>query len=125
MYQHKGKQFRFLLQEETGKLNLLFSFFPFLLIFWIKSLPHPLSSLSHILHKTIYSFYIKRRRKISDVILKAQRREHLGGSAVECLPSAQDVIPGSRIKSYIGILAGSLLLPLLMALPFSLCVSHE
>lgn len=49
----------------------------------------------------------------------------LSGSAVERLPSAQEVIPGFRIESRIGLLAGSLLLPLLMSLPLSLWVSHE
>ena len=33
-----------------------------------------------------------------------------GGSAVGRLPLAQGLIPGSRIKSHIGLLAGSLLL---------------
>ena len=49
----------------------------------------------------------------------------LGGSAVEHLPSAQGVIPESRIKPYIGLLVGSLLLPLPVSLLLSLCVSHE
>ena len=49
----------------------------------------------------------------------------LGGSAVEHLPSAQVVIPGSRIESHIGLLEGSLLLPLPVSLLLSLCVSHE
>ena len=44
----------------------------------------------------------------------------LGGSVVGCLPSAPGVILGSGIESHIGLLARSLLLPLL-----SLCVSHE
>ena len=43
----------------------------------------------------------------------------LGGSVVEHLPSGQGV------KSYIGLPAWSLLLPLRMSLPLSLCVSHE
>ena len=47
----------------------------------------------------------------------------LGGSVVESLPLAQAVIPGQRIESYIGLLVGSLLLPLPMSLP--LCVSHK
>ena len=44
---------------------------------------------------------------------------HLGGSAVEHLPSTQGVIPGSGTESHIGLLARSLLLPL----PLSLCLS--
>ena len=44
----------------------------------------------------------------------------LGGSAFERLPLAQGVILGSGIKSCIGLLAGSLLLPLPMSLPLSL-----
>ena len=49
----------------------------------------------------------------------------LGGSAVEHLPSAQGVIPEFGIESHIRHLAGSLLLPLPVSLPLSLCVSHE
>ena len=45
----------------------------------------------------------------------------LGGSAVERLPSAQGVIPGSRMESHIRLLVGSLLL----ALPLFLSVPHE
>ena len=41
----------------------------------------------------------------------------LGGSAVERLPLAPGVIPGSRIESHIQILSGSLLLPLFVSLP--------
>ena len=48
---------------------------------------------------------------------------HLGGSAVECLPLAQGVIRGSGIESHIRLLEGSLLLPLSMSLPLSLCLS--
>ena len=43
----------------------------------------------------------------------------LGGSAVEPLPLAQGMIPGSRIQSHIGLPAWSLLLPLPMSLPLS------
>ena len=43
----------------------------------------------------------------------------LGGSAVEYLPSAQGVIPGSGIESHIGLTTGSLLLPLPVSLPLS------
>ena len=39
----------------------------------------------------------------------------------KCLPSAQDMIPGSGIESHVGLLAGSLRLPLPVSLP--LCVS--
>ena len=49
----------------------------------------------------------------------------LGGSAVERLPSAQRMIRGSGIESHIGLLVGSLLLPLPMYLPLCLFVSHE
>ena len=49
----------------------------------------------------------------------------MGGSAAEHLPLAQGVILGSRIKSRIGLPAWSLLLPLPVSLPLSLCVSHE
>ena len=56
----------------------------------------------------------------------------LGGSVVECLPSAQGMILGSGIVSHIGVLEGRLLLPLSVSLlPLSLslslsaCVSHE
>ena len=45
---------------------------------------------------------------------------HLGGSAVEDLPLAQGMIPGSGIESHIGLPAGSLLLPLPMSLPLSI-----
>ena len=48
---------------------------------------------------------------------------HLGGSAVEYLPLAQGVILRSRIESHIGLLAGSLLLPLAVSLPLCVCVS--
>ena len=47
----------------------------------------------------------------------------LGGSVVERLPSAQDMIPGSEIESYTEIPAWNLLLPLPMSLPLSLCLS--
>ena len=43
----------------------------------------------------------------------------LGGSVVERLPSAEGVIPGSRIDSYSGLSVRGLLLPL----PMSLCLS--
>ena len=48
---------------------------------------------------------------------------HLGGSVVECLPSALIMIPGPRIESCIGLPSGILFLPL--SLPLSVCVSHE
>ena len=50
---------------------------------------------------------------------------NLGGSVVEHLPSAQVVIPGSSDESRIGLPSRSLLLPLLLSLPLSVCVSHE
>ena len=46
-------------------------------------------------------------------------------SAIEHLPSAQDMITGSRIKFGIGLLVGSLLLPLPVSLPLSLSLSYE
>ena len=48
---------------------------------------------------------------------------HVGGSAVELLPSAQGVILGPRIKFHTGLLEWSLLLLLSISLPLSLCVS--
>ena len=50
---------------------------------------------------------------------------HLGGSAVEHLPSAQGVIPGSRIESHIGLLAWSLLLPWPISLPLSVSLMNK
>ena len=50
---------------------------------------------------------------------------HLGGSVVEHLPLAQGVIPGSGMEAYVGLPAWSLLLPLPVSLPLSVCVSHE
>ena len=47
----------------------------------------------------------------------------LGGSAVECLPLAQDMILGPGIESLIGLPAWSLLLSLPMSLSLSVCVS--
>ena len=47
----------------------------------------------------------------------------LGGTAAERLPLAQGVIPGSRIKSHVRLLAGSLLLPLPVSLSLSLFLS--
>ena len=47
----------------------------------------------------------------------------LGGSAVECLPPSEGMIPGSGIKSHTRLPTGSLLLPLPMSLPLSLCLS--
>ena len=49
---------------------------------------------------------------------------HLGGSVVEHLPLAQIVIPQSWIEPRIKLPpAGSLLLPLPMSLPLSVCLS--
>ena len=47
----------------------------------------------------------------------------LGDSTVEHLPLAQGVIPGPGIESHIGFPAWSLLLPLPMSLPLSVCLS--
>ena len=46
----------------------------------------------------------------------------LSGSEVEWLPFAQGVILESTIKSHIGLRAWSLLLPLPMSLPLSVCL---
>ena len=48
---------------------------------------------------------------------------HLGGLAVEHLPSAHVMIPGPGMESHTGLPAGSLLLPLPVLLPLSLCLS--
>ena len=47
----------------------------------------------------------------------------LGGSVVERLPLAQGVIPSLGIESHIGLPVGSLLLPLPMSPPLTLCLS--
>ena len=47
------------------------------------------------------------------------------GSVVEHLPSAQVVTPGSWDRVHIGLPAWSLLLPLPMSLPLSLCLMHK
>ena len=49
----------------------------------------------------------------------------LGGSVVEHLPSAQGEILGLGIKSHIGLAAGSLLLPLPVSLPLSVCLMNN
>ena len=56
-----------------------------------------------------------------------RRGGHLGGSAVEGLrlPWAQSVIPESRMEAYIGLPAGSLLLPLPVSLPLFLLSLNE
>ena len=51
-------------------------------------------------------------------IKKNHQGGHLGGSVVERLPLAQDMILGSGIESHIRLRAWSLLLPL----PASVCV---
>ena len=53
-------------------------------------------------------------------ILKFIGMRLLGGSVVECLPSAQVVVPGPGIQSLIGLPLGRLLLPLPLSL--SLCL---
>ena len=50
---------------------------------------------------------------------------HLGGSVVECLPSAQVVIPGPGIQFYIGLPAASLPLPLPISLPLFVCLMNK
>ena len=47
----------------------------------------------------------------------------LGSSAVEHLPLAQGMIPGTRIESHIRLPAGSLLFPLPVCVSASLCLS--
>ena len=47
----------------------------------------------------------------------------LGGSAAECLPSSQGIIPGCRIESHIRLPVRSLLLPMSVSLLLSLCLS--
>ena len=49
----------------------------------------------------------------------------LGGSAVERVPLAQGMTPGSWDRVPHGLPAGSLLLPLPVSLPLSLCIPHE
>ena len=57
--------------------------------------------------------------------LRIKNQRCLGGLAVGRLPSAQVVIPGSRIKLCIGLPVRSLLLPPPMSLPLSASISHE
>ena len=54
---------------------------------------------------------------------KSTRRGHLGGSVVEHLPLAQVVILGSRDRVPHQAPCGSLLLPLPVSLPLSVCLS--
>ena len=54
--------------------------------------------------------------------LKDMEEGLLGGSAVEGLLSAQGELLESRIEYNVGFPAGSLLLPLPMSLPLSLCL---
>ena len=54
---------------------------------------------------------------------KKLERGHLGGSVIEYLPSAQGMVLGSGIESYIRLLVGTLLLPLPVSLPLSVSVS--
>ena len=49
-------------------------------------------------------------------------QELVGDSVVECLPSAQGMIPESWDGVPSGLPTGSLLLPLPMSLPFSVCL---
>ena len=72
---------------------------------------------------TIFRSIAEADFKIS--LLEIPRMGQLSGSVVECLPLANRVIPGSRIKSHIGLLAESLLLPLPVSLPLCVWVSHE
>ena len=53
-------------------------------------------------------------------MIKSFNKVSIDGEAVECLPSAQGMIPGSRIESYIGLPAGE---PASLSLPVSLPLS--
>ena len=55
-----------------------------------------------------------------EITKKMQNVGSLGGSVVECLPSAQGMIPGLGIESHIRVPARSLLLSLRMSLLLSL-----
>ena len=70
---------------------------------------------------TPYVFFEGWHFTLQNVVIRGS----LGGPAVEYLPSVQGVILGSGIKSRVGFPTGSLLLPLSVSLPLSLCVSHE
>ena len=52
-----------------------------------------------------------------------EKEGHIGGPVVERLPLAQVVIRGPGMESHIGLPAESLLLPLPMSLPLSVCLS--
>ena len=56
-------------------------------------------------------------------VFKWQYQGHLGGSVVGRLLSAQGIIPVFGIEAPIGLPVGSLLLPLPVSLPLSVCVS--
>ena len=68
------------------------------------------------------SFYIYLSLSI---YLKPWVQGHLGGSAVEHLPSAQGMILGSGINSHVGFPVRSLLLPLPMSLPVSVSLMNK
>ena len=76
-------------------------------------------------------WHIYREYKESEKTHAARRRKavnkeeggHLGGSVVENLPLAQDVIPGPGIESCIRLPTGSLLPPLPVSLPPCVCLS--
>ena len=62
---------------------------------------------------------------IAGIMHKTTDRGSLGGSAVQHLSLAQDVILESRTESRVGLPAWSLLLPPPVSLPLSLSVYHE
>ena len=67
-------------------------------------------------------FILSKRFRLT---FKYQGEGRLGGSVVERLPLAQGMIPGSRIESHIGLLAGSLLLPRPVSLPLSVSLKNK
>ena len=67
--------------------------------------------------------HLPRLPQLQAVSVRLLNVGHLRGSVVERLPSAQVVTQGPGIKSHIGFPAWSLLLPLLVSLPLSLCLS--
>ena len=62
---------------------------------------------------------------LNHVSSKVSGEERLDGSEVERLPLAQPVIPGSGMESRVGLLAGSLLLPLPVSLHLSVSLMNK
>ena len=67
--------------------------------------------------------HVECRDYLKQKIFLKKSEGRLGGSAVECLPSGQGVIPGSGMESHIRLPAWNLLLPLPVSLPLSLSLS--